>query len=701
MEFRVLGPLEVIEGERSLPLGGHKQRAILAKLLIHANEVVPTDMLVDAAWGEAPPEGVANALQVHISKLRKALASPGPAAQAALDSRSAGYVLNLGRDQLDMLRFDRLVEEAREDRLEGREERCAARLRAALSLWRGPAFSDFSYEPFAQATIQRLEEMRISALEDRIEADLALGRKDELVPELEGLVAMYPLRERLRGHLMLALYRSQRQAEALSAYEQARRILRQELGVGPGPGLQRLGQAILMQDPSLQLSTSSKHATASETPSGVDDQALEIEPSVGFVSGAQGSSSVGTFNDTNDQSGHHGEQRPVTGLRADIVGSDALEKRLSRGGGKKRRPDRRVAVWIAGGVALVVLVVLLAWLARSDDGSHPRADHRRLEPSAHLGGPTLKTVRDTDRRSIVVAVEGKRGDASTIFRVDPTTFEKETIAEIRGTIFQLVADGPTTWILSQEGLFKVDEDGAEPVPIGLGGVGRDMAGTPIALWVAVTDQNEVVEVSKTADPPTLRSVPVNRPVFVAYAAGTILVASEDGVVTAIDPAAESLTNPPTATAFPPRDLTVTQGVGWIVSSEGRVERIDIADDLSLDLRHWADVGGQPSRLAPAIDGDAVWVQQEAQRRLTRVDARERTNPRDVSFPNPVANILTSNQDVVVVATSAGEIFQVGADSAQILGRADLVEGTPRSLVARGETTVLVFTEDGAIYDVSV
>src|SRR5215211_1726894 len=221
MEFRVLGPLEVIEGDRSLPLGGHKPRAILATLLI------------DAAWGEAPPEGVANALQVHISKLRKALASPGPAARAALDSRSPGYVLNLGRDQLDMLRFERLVEEAREDRLEGRDEGCAAKLRAALALWRGPAFSDFSYEPFAQATIQRLEEMRLSALEDRIESDLALGRQHELVPELEGLVAMYPLRERLRGHLMLALYRSQRQAEALAAYEQARRILRQELGVGP------------------------------------------------------------------------------------------------------------------------------------------------------------------------------------------------------------------------------------------------------------------------------------------------------------------------------------------------------------------------------------------------------------------------------------------------------------------------------------
>lgn len=132
-----------------------------------------------------------------------------------------------------------------------------------------------------------------------------------------------------------------------------------------------------------------------------------------------------------------------------------------------------------------------------------------------------------------------------------------------------------------------------------------------------------------------------------------------------------------------------------------MERIDVADDLSLDLRHWADVGGQPSRLLPAIDGDAVWVQQEAQRRLTRVDARERTDPRDVSFPNPVAKILTSNQDVVIVGTSAGEIFQVGADSAQILGRPDLVEGAPGSLVARGETTVLVFTENGAIYEVSV
>jgi DNA-binding SARP family transcriptional activator len=247
MEFRILGPLEASDGDRAVPLSGARQRALLAVLLLNANRVVSGDRLIDAIWGEEPPESGATALQVRVSQLRKALGAGG----SLLVTRAPGYAIQLGRDQLDLHRFERLVCEA-----DGAESVVAAeKLREALALWRGPALADFSYASFAQAAIGRLEELRLAALERRIEADLALGRHALLVGELEELVSEHPLRERLRGQLMLALYRSGRHAEALEAYQRARRMLVDELGIEPSPALQELETAILRQDPVLELGT--------------------------------------------------------------------------------------------------------------------------------------------------------------------------------------------------------------------------------------------------------------------------------------------------------------------------------------------------------------------------------------------------------------------------------------------------------------
>jgi DNA-binding SARP family transcriptional activator len=245
MEFRILGPLEVTHEGRPVPLAGAKQRALLAMLLLHANHVVASERLLDELWGDRLPGSGLGALQVRISHLRKALGPGG----GLVETSAPGYVLRLDRDQLDLHRFERLVDEAE------RAEPSLARdkLREALGLWRGPALADFAYEAFAQTPINRLEEMRLLALERRIDADLALGRHAELVGELETLIAEHPLRERLRAQLMLALYRSGRQAEALRAYQVARRVLVDELGIEPGPALQELEKAILRQDPALEL----------------------------------------------------------------------------------------------------------------------------------------------------------------------------------------------------------------------------------------------------------------------------------------------------------------------------------------------------------------------------------------------------------------------------------------------------------------
>ncbi len=264
MEFRILGPLEVRDGDRLLPLGGPRQRAVLAVLLTRANEVVSAEKLIDELWGDEPPETAANVLQGYVSHLRKEL---GP---DVLLTRAPGYLVQLEPGRLDLHRFERLLDEARAETA----ERAAATLREALALWRGPALADFAYEPFAQAEIARLEELRLVALERRIEADLAAGRDAELAGELEGLVSKHPLRERFRGQLMLALYRSGRQAEALEAYQAARRALVDELGIDPSPALQELERAILRQDSSLDLAD----AQAAEAPRRAHAEAASRDP---------------------------------------------------------------------------------------------------------------------------------------------------------------------------------------------------------------------------------------------------------------------------------------------------------------------------------------------------------------------------------------------------------------------------------------
>ena len=248
MEFRILGPLEVAEDGRVLDLSGQKQRALLAVLLLHANEVVSSERLIEALWEDVPPETAAKALQVYVSQLRKQIG------KERLRTKAPGYAVHVEPHELDLARFQSL-------RAEGRP-------REALELWRGPPLDEFAYQRFAQLEIARLEDLRLACREERIDADLAAGRHADVVGELEALVAEHPLRERLQGQLMLALYRSGRQADALEAYTAARRALVDGIGIEPSRELRDLHQAILNQDPALDLG-----------PASVD----EPEPSRAFV----------------------------------------------------------------------------------------------------------------------------------------------------------------------------------------------------------------------------------------------------------------------------------------------------------------------------------------------------------------------------------------------------------------------------------
>lgn len=238
LEFRILGPTEVRNAGAEVVIRGAKQRAVLAILLLDAGRVVSTDRLIDLIWGERPPATAVASLQNFVSQLRKTLGA------SVVQTTPPGYRLDITPEQLDLERFRRTVDGAK---AKAPEER-ADELRRALELWRGPALADLAFESFAEHEASRLEELRLAALEDRIAADLECGRHAELVGELESLVRDHPLRERLQGHLMLALYRSGRQAEALTVYQDTRRRLVDELGIEPGAALQQLHSAILRQD---------------------------------------------------------------------------------------------------------------------------------------------------------------------------------------------------------------------------------------------------------------------------------------------------------------------------------------------------------------------------------------------------------------------------------------------------------------------
>jgi DNA-binding SARP family transcriptional activator len=263
MRYRILGPLELLDGAgRPVPLGGSRERVLLATLLLGANRVVSRDRLIDALWGDHPPGSAANALQVNVSKLRRTLAS-APGTPGPVHTRSPGYLLRTSPGELDAERFEELATESLPE--DGPAE-TSARLTEALALWAGPVLDGLESGGSWRSDITRLEELRASVLERRIEADLALGCHRELVGELEALVHAHPLREGLRGQLMLALYRSGRQADALGVYRSTRQVLAEEFGIDPNPTLQALELAILNQSPELDPLTDANRVTIAATP---------------------------------------------------------------------------------------------------------------------------------------------------------------------------------------------------------------------------------------------------------------------------------------------------------------------------------------------------------------------------------------------------------------------------------------------------
>jgi class 3 adenylate cyclase/DNA-binding SARP family transcriptional activator len=329
MDFRILGSLEVLDEGREVKLGGTKQRALLALLLLHANETLTTDRLIDELWGERPPANSAKTVQVHVSRLRKALAPVnGAGGERVVVTRERGYELRLDPERLDARRFERLVAEGRGELAAGRPQVAAAALERALSLWRGAPLAELAHEPFAQTEIARLDDLRAGALEKLVEAKLDLGRHEEVIVQLETLIAEHPYRERPRAQLMLALYRSDRQADALQAYQDARRTLVDELGIEPGERLRELERAILAQDPALGAAV-----PVTEDPPPESAEVPEPDRETPVAPAALGSAKVMIPDRLAEKmrlagGSLGGERKQVTVLFADVQGSLELAERV-------------------------------------------------------------------------------------------------------------------------------------------------------------------------------------------------------------------------------------------------------------------------------------------------------------------------------------------------------------------------------------
>jgi DNA-binding SARP family transcriptional activator/streptogramin lyase len=396
MEYRILGPLEVVDEGGPVVLGRLKERLVLAVLLLHANEFVSRERLIEELWGAAPPPTAKKAVNVYVSQLRKALARGG---HDPVTTADGGYRFAVDPDEFDVARLRQLLVSARGRRAAGEFEATAELLREALALWRGPTLAGLVLESHGRDEVAQLDELRLTALMDRIDCDLALGRHEDVLGELHVLVGEHPLRERLRAQLMLALYRADRQADALDAYRQARDVLVEELGIEPSTALQRLQQAILRHDSSL------------ETPSGT-----------AAVNGA----------------GPLPAAPPQTPMRQTRAPDAEV------GGRRRRFRPRRLQLAVAGVVVLAAAAAAAAILSTSSARATPHVIPNSLvRLDAHSGKIVSVVPVGGEPGSIAITPSGiwtaNSGDG-TVSRYDLRTHSVQSRGEIGTYPYDIVAD---------------------------------------------------------------------------------------------------------------------------------------------------------------------------------------------------------------------------------------------------------------------
>ena len=613
MDFRILGPLEVSDHGHELAIAGGKPRAVLAILLLRANEVVSSDRLIEQLWGERPPPTAAKSLQVHVSRLRRSLDS---GAQKGSDSRivtrGGGYLVRIEPNELDLGRFRALMEEATRALANGVPERATELLGEGLELWRGAPLADFAYESFAQPEIAQLEELRLTAVEARIEAELALGHHAQTIGELESLVDRHPFRERLWAQLMLALYRSGRQAEALRAYQDARRALVDELGIEPGEELRDLERAILEQDPTLG------GPRPSRRPEGRDD-AHSISPTAAGVGGPR-------------------RRRRTLVAAGSLIGFVALASLVvvlatDRGERREASPltdDSHAVAVINPSTNEVTTAVSVGtspgplafepqshsvWVGNLDDDSVTRIDSRPIrtgrtvaigerpvglaagEGTVWVAGATrtrpFVTVRRIDARfdkvQSPIPIESlPEGGASIalarrslwiapsfglLTRLDAATGRvREPRIDAGHSPGTVASNGHTVWVADKAAavVSRIDPSTGVPHPIPVAGGPADIALGAGAAWVTLAYEDSVARI----DPATgsvKSTIPVGRrPVGVAVGAGSVWIAnSGDGTVSKLSPQSGRVVDTIPVGASP-QDLLVADGRVWVSVRPRRV-----------------------------------------------------------------------------------------------------------------------------------
>jgi len=593
MDFRILGPLEVLANGRPLALGGAKPRAVLAVLLLHVNETVSVDSLIDALWGESAPNGAVQSVRVHISRLRKVLENGRAEGDppSVLVTTAGGYELRVGGDNLDLSRFEGLFAEGQRALAEERPERAAELLSQALALWRGPALADLAFEPFAQAEAARLDELRVAAFEDRIEADLALGRHAAVASELEPLITAHPLRERLRRLQMLALYRSGRQAEALEAYRSARQTLVDEIGVEPGTELRELHEAILRQDPALEAPAAAEPPAtppaAMEPPGPEPAPAAERRrtvPALLVLAGiavAAALVAVGVLSGGDESDGTIAEN--AVGVLDPESGE--LRSEIPVGGGPGPSAADAESVWVANTLDDTVSRV------DAESGQVATIDVAG-EPAGIATGEGFAWVTD--------ATEG------TVDQIDPSANRIVGSLEVgNGPRGVAVAFG-AVWVLAAvDGeVVRVDLGNGEVTKrIPVGSRPTAIAAGAGSLWITDEAAGAVVRVEPGSGRVSEAIAVGNGPGSVAFGAGAVWVANRiDGTVSRIDPVTDSVTST-VEVGTGPSALAVGEGAVWVANAgSGTVSRL--APDTA-DVEETIDVGGSPSGLTAA--SGAVWA----------------------------------------------------------------------------------------------
>src|SRR5919204_2564168 len=562
LEFRILGPFEVGRNGEPLEIPAGKPRALLAVLLLRAGEVVSVDTLVDELWGEQPPATAAKNVQVYVARLRRALGD------GVLVTQAPGYALRVDTEQFDAARFQALVEEARLEE----PARAAPRLERALALWRGPPLADFAYEPFAQDEIRRLDDLRLGALEDRVEADLALGRHEAVIGELESLTRAHPLRERLQGLLLLALYRCGRQADALEAYRSTGRRFVGELGVEPSPALRQLERAILEQDPSLEAPPRHRPpAPVRKIGRRVLVAGLLALGGLAAIltaafSGGKARSLVALPNSIGVVDGRHHVVRTVIKAGGEPGG-------IAAGAG---------AVWVTDTASDLVLRI------GRDGNSIDRIPVGHRPTGIAVGDGQVWAVNQLDR---------------TVSEINPRALRQVGKSQVGNGAGAIAFGHGSIWVANATDytLSRIDPDSGGVKTIPLAGEPGGIAAGEQGMWVSSTSTGQLLLVDADTNAVS-QSVSIgNGPQGVAVGGGSVWVANTpDGTVTRFDPGTGRIRKltvgeAPTGVAYG------TDGV-WVASSRsGAVARIDPERGSVRSVK----TGNEPTAVASV--GSDAWV----------------------------------------------------------------------------------------------